>query len=87
MWVEAVLAVPDGTSVADDVADDAADALRPAGWGDPATAVQPVPGADDDARPADAVGGRDVRRPPGRRRARRCVAVRRGLHQWRRRRR
>ncbi len=45
MWVEAVLAVPDGTSVAGDVATTAADALLAAGWGDPSTAVQPVPGA------------------------------------------
>ena len=45
MWVEAVLAVPDGTSVPDDVATIAADALSAAAWGDPSTAAQPVPGA------------------------------------------
>ena len=45
MWVEAVLAIPDGTSVPGDIATLAADALLAAGWGDPSTATQPVPSA------------------------------------------
>ena len=45
MWVEAVLAVPDGVSVPDDVAATAAEALAGSGWADPSTAAQPVPGA------------------------------------------
>ena len=45
MWVEAVLAVPDGTSVPDAVATIAADALSAAAWGDASTAAQPVPSA------------------------------------------
>ena len=45
MWVEAVLAVPEGASIDDGVAMVAADALAAAGWGEPSTAVQSVPGA------------------------------------------
>jgi hypothetical protein len=45
MWVEAVLAVPEGVSLPDDVAPTAAEALAAAGWADPSTAAQPVPGA------------------------------------------
>jgi hypothetical protein len=45
MWVEAVLAVPEGVSVPDDVAATAAEALAASGWSDPSSAAQPVPSA------------------------------------------
>ena len=45
MWVEAVLAVPDGVSVPNDVTDTATAALSDTGWTEPSTAAQSVPGA------------------------------------------
>ena len=43
MWMEAVLAVPDGMAVPDDLGGLASDAL--AGWNDASTATQPLPSA------------------------------------------
>ena len=45
MWVEAVLAVPDGVSVPGDLAGTAVAALAASGWADPSAAAQSVPGA------------------------------------------
>ena len=45
MWLEAVLAVPDGITIPDDVPGLAAAALQEAGWDDAATATQSLPGA------------------------------------------
>ena len=44
MWLEAVLAVPDGAAVPDDLGDVATGALD-AGWDAPSTATQPLPSA------------------------------------------
>ncbi len=43
MWLEAVLAVPDGAAVPDDLGDVATGAL--VGWDAPSAATQAVPGA------------------------------------------
>ncbi|MET0458860.1 MAG: hypothetical protein ABW195_06415 [Ilumatobacteraceae bacterium] len=45
MWLEAVLAVPDGITVPDDIAGLAAAALADAGWAGAATAAQSLPAA------------------------------------------
>jgi len=45
MWVEAVLAVPDGAAAPDGLAAEAAAALTAAGWGAADTAAASVPGA------------------------------------------
>ena len=43
MWLEAVLAVPDGAAVPDDLGDVASGAT--VGWDAPSAATQPLPGA------------------------------------------
>ena len=45
MWVEAVVAVPEGTAVPDDLTTALAAGLAAAGWEAPGAATQPLPGA------------------------------------------
>jgi hypothetical protein len=45
MWVQAVVAVPDGTAVPDDVVARVTDLTTEAGWVEPSAAAQPLPGA------------------------------------------
>jgi hypothetical protein len=45
MWLQAVLAAPEGADVPDDLAQDAADALLAAGWDPAAAATTPLPSA------------------------------------------
>jgi hypothetical protein len=44
MWVQAVVAAPDGTAVPDDVVATVTAAMTEAGWDPPGAAMQPLPG-------------------------------------------